>query len=172
MWSVAAWPILSPLLRFRRVSLTFTRGRSGVFTVLAIETLLTASLIPLTFLLLERLSRITVLSARTPIAATRLARHLKRALSFFWRRPELASLEPFHLRVGMTLLQPTKRWQQVVAFSGAKRRWESSCEDRPVRKTWRHELLKSESFEFLDECCPFDAQKFGGAISVSGSPIE
>jgi len=134
--------------------------------------LLTPGLVALALLLLEWLPRIAMLSTWPPIASARFSGFNKRALGFLRRGPQLPALKPLHLRVRMALLQSTQCWQEVLTFSGAKRRRESSGENRPVRKAWRHWLLLSESLEFFDERGPLDVKKFSGAISVSARAIE
>src|SRR5262245_35207270 len=113
-----------------------------------------------------------MLSTRSPLTAALFNGFSKRGLRLFLRGPELAALEPLHLRIGVPLLQSTQRGQKVLAFGGAERRWKASCEDRPVRKAWRHWLLLSESLEFFDKRRPLDMQQFSGAIPVSARAIK
>jgi hypothetical protein len=109
--------------------------------VLAIEPLLATILVALALLLLEHFPWIPMLSAGSPVAPAWFGGLLKGAFRLLGRCPQLAALEPFHLRVWMALLQPTQGWQEVLAFGGAKRCRESPREDRPVRKAWRHLVI-------------------------------
>jgi hypothetical protein len=141
----------------RSGSLAFWRPRRGS-AVFAIEPLLATILVALALLLLELFPRIPMHSTGSPVASAGFSGFLKSAFRLLGRRPQLSALEPFHLRVWMPLLHPAQCWQEVLAFSGAKRSRESSGEDRPVRKAWRHWLLLSESLEFLDERRSLDVQ--------------
>jgi len=80
------------------------------------EPLLTKSLVPLAFGLLERCARVAVLSTRPPVASTGDAGPLRVGARCFWRLPKLSALKPLHLGVGMTLLQTAQSRKQVFAI--------------------------------------------------------
>jgi hypothetical protein len=77
--------------------------------MLSRETLLATHLIALPLLLLERLTRVSMLSAWSPLTRSRLADLLKLCERRFRRVPQPPSLKPFHLRVGMAFLQSPQR---------------------------------------------------------------
>ena len=80
------------------------------------EPLLTKSLVPLAFGLLERCARVAVFSTRAPVASTGGAGPLNVGARGLWRLPKLSALKPLHLCVGMTLLQTAQSRKQVFAI--------------------------------------------------------
>ena len=89
-------------------------------TVLPNKPLLTASLVPLTLACLEGLSRISVFSSRSPVTSARRTRFLKVSASRFGRLPKLPTLEPFHLRIGMTFHEAAPGRKQIFAIGSPK----------------------------------------------------
>ena len=85
-------------------------------TVLLNKPLLTTSLVALAFARFEGLSRISMFSSRPPLTSARRARFLKVSASSFGRLPKLPTLEPLHLRIGMTGQETAQSRKQVFAI--------------------------------------------------------
>jgi hypothetical protein len=102
-----------------------------------------ASCIPFAGTVLELLSRISIITARSPIVIAPAAGTLspQRVLGSRRRRPRAASGKPFHLRIGMPFAQAIERRQQICAIGCAKRSWQPPRQNRPVRVSRWHVFL-------------------------------
>jgi hypothetical protein len=93
----------------------------------------------------ELLSRIAVFAAGPPVSVAVPARvdafARLRPACLFLRRPQLAAREPFHLGVGMFLLDSLERRQQLLTFRCPEGGGQSSRNDGPVRVARRHNTI-------------------------------
>jgi hypothetical protein len=72
-----------------------------------------------------------------------VAKPWSRRPSRLGRVPQLSAREPFHLSVGMFLLQPLKRRHELLTVRRPERGWQAVGDDRPVRETRWHGVPSS-----------------------------
>ena len=89
---------------------------------------------------LELLSRISMITARTPIAITPRPHSREVLLRGFRRCPQSAPREPLHLGVRMLVSNAVERWQKVSALRCTKGSGQAAGQDRPVRVSGWHRV--------------------------------
>jgi hypothetical protein len=87
-------------------------------------------------------TRILVLAARPPLPIAPLAAAALGRPGFLGTRPQAATGEPHHHRVGMLVVELLEGGLELLAQLRSKRRGLSADDDRPVCEAWRHVLTQ------------------------------